>query len=438
MGVRPRVRLLAIAGAVCLLLGSCTAGSEHPSGNATLGTPSGTASSEQPPGASGSATAPAVTATLPPNLLGKDIEVIPTSQKVVALTFDAGANADGLSSILSTLAGQHVPATFFLTGSWAKAYPAAVKNLATAGYRLGNHTATHAHLPALSDTAITGELSTGRSQIMAAGGSDPRPLFRFPFGDRTAHTIAVVNAAGYIPVRWTVDTLGWKGTSGGVTTQTVINRTVAGARPGEIVLMHVGSNPDDHTTLDAAALPTVIAKLKALGYGFVTLDALLNGTSSGGGVVGPGCDSLAWRTAPVTVSHNPAVPPVPTVTGVRAGTHPECRYDRVVFDITGPLPAYEIRYVTHVTADPSGKAVTVPGGGTAYLLVTLHPAQAHNDAGAATITVRSAALGYPSLKGYTVTEDFEGYVSIALGLASHVQIRVGELTGRLYVDVAYT
>jgi hypothetical protein len=39
--------------------------------------------------------------------------------------------------------------------------------------------------------------------------------------------------------------------------------------------MHVGSNPDDHSTLDAAALPTIIASLRANGYTFVTLDALV-------------------------------------------------------------------------------------------------------------------------------------------------------------------
>lgn len=46
------------------------------------------------------------------------------------------------------------------------------------------------------------------------------------------------------------------------------------ARSGEIVLMHVGSNPDDHTTFDAVALPAVISELRAEGYSFVTLDAL--------------------------------------------------------------------------------------------------------------------------------------------------------------------
>jgi hypothetical protein len=41
------------------------------------------------------------------------------------------------------------------------------------------------------------------------------------------------------------------------------------------VLLHAGSHPDDGSTLDADALPEVIAQLRAAGYGFVTLDVLL-------------------------------------------------------------------------------------------------------------------------------------------------------------------
>jgi hypothetical protein len=41
--------------------------------------------------------------------------------------------------------------------------------------------------------------------------------------------------------------------------------------------MHVGSHPTDHSTLDAAALPGIIAGLRSRGYAFVTLDALLTG-----------------------------------------------------------------------------------------------------------------------------------------------------------------
>ena len=101
-------------------------------------------------------------------------------------------------------------------------------------------------------------------------GADPWPWFRFPYGDYSAHAISVVNGAGFVPVGWTVDTLGWKGTSGGITAQTVLNRVLGSLRPGQIVLMHCGSNPDDHSALDAAALPSVIQALQVRGYAFVT------------------------------------------------------------------------------------------------------------------------------------------------------------------------
>jgi peptidoglycan/xylan/chitin deacetylase (PgdA/CDA1 family) len=80
-----------------------------------------------------------------------------------------------------------------------------------------------------------------------------------------------VNGHRYGSIRWTVDTLGWQGTSGGQSTKTVVARVLANLQPGAIVLLHVGSHPSDHSTLDADALPTVITELKRRGYGFVTI-----------------------------------------------------------------------------------------------------------------------------------------------------------------------
>jgi peptidoglycan-N-acetylglucosamine deacetylase len=217
--------------------------------------------------------APTTPAGVPADLRGQDVEVIPTSERVVALTFDAGANADGLPAILSCLADEGVRGTFFLTGQWAAAYPDGVAAIAAAGHRVGNHTVSHADLTALSDQEIRDEV-LGAEQTIRAAGADPRPLFRFPLGERDDRTIAAVNDLGYVGVRWTVDTLGWQGTAQGRTAQTVTDRAVAGLQPGEIVLMHVGSNPDDGTTLDADALAGMIAGMRAQGYGFVTLDAL--------------------------------------------------------------------------------------------------------------------------------------------------------------------
>ncbi|HET9348545.1 MAG TPA: polysaccharide deacetylase family protein [Arthrobacter sp.] len=217
---------------------------------------------------------PAPAAPFPAALAGRDLEVIPGAGTVVALTFDAGANSAGLPGILQTLAATGVRGTFFLTGNWAAANPAGVAAIVAGGHRLGNHSMTHPGFTGLPDAAIGDQLS-GAEQAIRAGGGDPRPLFRFPFGERDARTIAAVNAYGYLPVRWTVDTLGWKGSSGGITAQLVADRVLAGLRPGEIVLMHIGSNPNDGTTLDADALPGMIERIRAAGYGFTTLDALL-------------------------------------------------------------------------------------------------------------------------------------------------------------------
>ncbi len=167
-----------------------------------------------------------------------------------------------------------VPATFFLTGDFVRDFPAAARSIAAAGYRIGDHTITHPYLTKLSDVAVRHEILGGAQQIISVTGANPAPLFRFPYGDADARIIALANQAGYVPVRWTVDTLGWEGNAGHISASVVAARLLAAARPGEIVLMHVGSNPDDHTTFDADALPQVISELRAQGYSFVTLDAL--------------------------------------------------------------------------------------------------------------------------------------------------------------------
>lgn len=141
----------------------------------------------------------------------------------------------------------------------------------------------------------------------------------------------------------------------------------------------------------------------------------------------------AWGTRPTTVIHHPAVPPVPVVTGVRFAAHPAEGFDRIVFDVEGALPGYSVRYVDQVRADPSDRPVTVPG--RRHLLVVLTPAQAHRDSGAATVS-GVHQLGLPVLRSYAIVGDFEGYVSIAIGVDDVVGYRVAELPGRIYLDVA--
>jgi hypothetical protein len=155
----------------------------------------------------------------------------------------------------------------------------------------------------------------------------------------------------------------------------------------------------------------------------------------GGGAATPSpAGSAAWTSGPLTVSHDVAVPPVPMLAGIRSAAHSAEGFDRIVFDFTGPLPGYTVRYVDEVREDPSDRPVSLPG--RRYLQVVFTPAQAHTDAGAPTVTRTTQPLDYPMLRGYRVTGDFEGYVSVALGLDDQVGFRVGELPGRIYLDVA--
>jgi hypothetical protein len=156
----------------------------------------------------------------------------------------------------------------------------------------------------------------------------------------------------------------------------------------------------------------------------------------GGGDVVEGSES-GWTSGPMTVTHNPTMPPVPQLLRIRSAAHPDEGYDRIVFDFPGPLPGYTVRYVDAVREDPSDLPVSMPG--RRFLLIVFTPSQAHTDGGQQLVSPRRKTLDYPMMRGYVLVGDFEGYVSVAIGLDDVVGYRVGELPGqpgRIYLDVA--
>lgn len=158
-----------------------------------------------------------------------------------------------------------------MTGRWAELYPRWAGRIA-ARYPIGNHTFDHRDLLSLTPQAVRRELLTARAAIRRATGRPSVALFRFPYGSSSPSTLALVNQLGYTAVGWTVDTIGWEGTSLGQSLATVTSRALSHLQPGEIVLMHVGANPQDHSTLDADALPGIISAIRVRGYQFVTLN----------------------------------------------------------------------------------------------------------------------------------------------------------------------
>lgn len=142
-----------------------------------------------------------------------------------------------------------------------------------------------------------------------------------------------------------------------------------------------------------------------------------------------------WHAGPLTVTRHLAVPPVPVAAAIRTGSHQECRFDRLVIDLRTAVPGYTVSFASKVTMDPSGRTLSMPG--VTYLLVHLSPAQGHTASGQPTLPAGVQVTGYPMLKAYAVSGDFEGHLTIALGLARSTNFRVGELPGRLYVDLSW-
>ena len=204
----------------------------------------------------------------PPAIVAGELVRLQTRQHVVGLTFDGGGNAEGVKSVLATLRREQVPATFFLTGHFVRAYPEIARAIGRR-YVVANHTVDHAHLTAMSNAAVRREIVGANVMIRRATGRETRPLFRFPYGDRDARTLAICHRLGYTSIRWTVDTWGWMGRSA-QSVPGAVRRVLDNLVPGAIVLMHIGSSRDG-STIDTAALPGVIRAVRARGYRFVTL-----------------------------------------------------------------------------------------------------------------------------------------------------------------------
>ncbi|MGW1200573.1 polysaccharide deacetylase family protein [Streptomyces sp. NPDC002536] len=222
------------------------------------------------------ASRPAASRPAPPDVCRTEVRRIPTTERVVALTFNAAWDEGGIAATLATLRQRAVPATFFPTGQFAERHPAAVRAMAAAGHGLGSHSYSHPHFSSLTRLAMAREVWRADAAIRRAGHTEPLPLFRFPYSETTPQAIAEVNAFGFTDVEFTTDTKGYLGTARGMTADKVVERALAALAPGEIVQMHVGNDVGDGGhVLDAEALPQIIDAVRARGYRIVDLGALI-------------------------------------------------------------------------------------------------------------------------------------------------------------------
>jgi hypothetical protein len=126
------------------------------------------------------------------------------------------------------------------------------------------------------------------------------------------------------------------------------------------------------------------------------------------------------------------------VGAVRAGRH-AC-YDRLVLDVRGvrSLGTWRAQYVPSVTADPSGRPVSLRGG--AFLQISVGAGQDYRSS-----TELVSVAGFETFRQVASAGSFEGVTSIGLGVRARLPFRVLTVTGipgsadgvRVVVDVAH-
>ena len=203
-------------------------------------------------------------------VFGRALGRLPTRDAVLALTFDDGPNPEATPRILDALGEAGVHATFFILGRHAERWPALVRRVRDEGHALGNHGYFHRKLHVKSPRYVREDLGLGSDTIADACGMRPT-LFRAPHGFRSPWVNAVAASLGERVIGWSLGV--WDSDRPGA--DVIAQRTVVGARPGSILLLHDGDgyDPAGDRTQTAAAVPRIVADLEGRGYRFVTVPA---------------------------------------------------------------------------------------------------------------------------------------------------------------------
>ena len=193
----------------------------------------------------------------------------PRTKKRVAITFDDGPSP-GTNRLLSVLKASNVKATFFPMGNKLSRRLSVVKRAVREGHEFQNHTHTHADLGSGGSQA-TEEMQKATAAIRGATGFTPC-IFRPPFDSVGGDLTRRARSQGLRTVMADVQPLDFENPPAGA----IVSRVLADTRPGSIIVMHDGEadgdGPRPNTT---AAVATIIKRLKARGYQFVTVTKIL-------------------------------------------------------------------------------------------------------------------------------------------------------------------
>ncbi|MGW6968907.1 polysaccharide deacetylase family protein [Streptomyces zaomyceticus] len=170
---------------------------EPPAGDEAPGAPGGAAAAYRKWGLKPFAAPPAPPAVKPVlRRAGGQVPVIseiPTTEKIVFITIDDGAEKD--PEFVTMMKDLRIPVTMFLTDSAIRGDYAYFAPLVAQGHGLANHTLTHPNLRTLSQDAQRREICGQQTKLKDRYGTAPR-LFRPPYGNWNEATRAAAAECG--------------------------------------------------------------------------------------------------------------------------------------------------------------------------------------------------------------------------------------------------
>ena len=201
-------------------------------------------------------------------LFGRVQRRLPTTDAVVALTFDDGPNPRATDAVLDALGAAEVRATFFVLGRHAARWPSLVMRAGSEGHVVANHGYHHRKLVWRGPRYVRDDISLGGAAIVRTGCAPPA-LFRAPHGQRNPWVTPIARAQGQRTVGWTLGV--WDTALPGA--HVIADRVVRGADCGSIILLHDGDgyDADGDRMQTARALPMIIRGLRERGFSFTTL-----------------------------------------------------------------------------------------------------------------------------------------------------------------------
>jgi peptidoglycan/xylan/chitin deacetylase (PgdA/CDA1 family) len=171
--------------------------------------------------------------------------------------------------VLETLREAGAVATFFLAGEQVLRRPALAAEIVAAGHRVELHCHRHRNLLRLTVREFLDDAERGREAIEDATGQ-PIADYRPPYGIFSAATLRAVRRRGWRPVLWSRWGRDWTRRA---TATSIARRSSAGARAGDILLLHDADyySAPGSWVRTAAALPLILTELESRGLRSVSL-----------------------------------------------------------------------------------------------------------------------------------------------------------------------